>query len=134
MSQDRSQHPSGPASPDAPSPDAPASDAAAAGSSGAEAHDAAATGVFPRAVVSIAPDATMQSERESIASFGAEIVGAVDRIGLSAEEMIAVPMADRIAVLLDAPRSELLRAMSERMARAPEEIVIEALDRLFDEP
>lgn len=89
--------------------------------------------VFPHAVVDASEASDAEGEKESIASFGAEMVGAVERIGLSAEEMVAVPLADRVAVLLDAPRSELLRDMASRVSRAPEDIIIEALDRLFDD-
>lgn len=95
--------------------------------------DATTEAVFPRAVIDPSVGSALADEQDVVASFGDQIVGVVDRIGISAEEMVAVPLADRVALLLDAPRSELLRSMAERMARAPEEIVIEALDRLFDD-
>ena len=57
----------------------------------------------------------------------------VARVDLAPDEVLAVPTSERFAVLLDAPRSDLLRKLAESSSRAPEEVLIDAIDRLIDD-
>lgn len=68
----------------------------------------------------------------AVEQLGETLEEVLPKLDVHREELLAASVANRFAVLIDGPRTELLLDAAERSSRAPEEILIEILDRFFD--
>lgn len=64
---------------------------------------------------------------------GAAVAGVVTRLNVERDEVVAAAIFDRLALILDVPRAQMVTRLAEESGRRVEELLIEALDRLFDQ-
>ena len=89
-------------------------------------------GLFKQAKMSSA-DAALPSDQEMAQAHIAQALkGVLAEIDLHRDEVMCAALEQRLALILDVPRAELLAHASERLGRSPAELMLMALDRFLD--
>lgn len=71
-------------------------------------------------------------QQEALARLSQALEGVLAEIDLHRDEAICAPLDNRIALIVDGPRAELLARASERLGRSQADLMLLALDRFLD--